>query len=344
MKKSSLPKLKNPRSKRLPRSVSIVGTGSYTPERVMANAEFEKLVDTSDEWIRTRTGIRERRIAADGQYTSDLAAEAARRAMADAKVKPEEIDLIIVATITPDMPFPSTACFVQQKIGATKAACFDVEAACAGFLYVLEIAQQFITAHTYNTILVIGAEKLSSIIDWQDRNTCVLFGDAAGAAILRSRSESEHGVVTTCLGTDGSKAELLYMPGGGSRCPASHHSVDTRLHHLRMEGKEVFKSAVGAMQTAAEEVLRRCGLTIEDIDCIIPHQANVRIIESIAERINAPKEKLFINLDKYGNTSAASVIVALDEAVRSGRVKRGDLLLLVVFGAGFTWAASVIQW
>ncbi|MSR64295.1 MAG: ketoacyl-ACP synthase III [Verrucomicrobiae bacterium] len=344
MKKSSPPNLKNPRSKRLTRSVSIVGTGSYTPARVMANSEFEKLVDTSDEWIRTRTGIRERRIAAPGEFTSDMAAEAARRAMADANIKPEEIDLIMVATITPDMPFPSTACFVQQKIGATKAACFDVEAACAGFLYVLEIAQQFITAHTYNTILIIGAEKLSSIIDWQDRNTCVLFGDAAGAAILRNRSESEHGVITTCLGTDGSKAELLYMPGGGSRCPATHQSVDGRLHHLHMEGKEVFKSAVGAMQTAAEEVLRRCGLTIEDIDCIIPHQANVRIIEAIAERINAPKEKLFINLDRYGNTSAASVILALDEAVRSGRVKRGDLLLLVVFGAGFTWAASVIQW
>jgi len=344
MKKSNPPQLKSPRSKRPTRSVSIVGTGSYMPARVMTNAEFEKLVDTSDEWITTRTGIRERRLAAPNEHTSDLAAEAARRAMAQANVKPEEIELIIVATITPDMPFPATACFVQQKIGATRAACFDVEAACAGFLYALEIGQQFITAHTYNTVLVIGAEKLSSIIDWKDRNTCVLFGDGAGAAILRSRGESEHGVITTCMGTDGSKALLLHMPGGGARCPATHQSVDNRLHHLRMEGKEVFKSAVGAMQTAAEEALRRCGLTINDIACIIPHQANVRIIEAIAERISAPKEKIFINLDKYGNTSAASVIVALDEAVRSGRVQRGDFLLLVVFGAGFTWAASVLQW
>lgn len=344
MKKSSPPHLKNPRSKRLTRSASIVGTGSYTPARVMANSEFEKLVDTSDEWIATRTGIRQRRIAEPGEFTSDMAAEAARRAMRQANVTPEEIDLIIVATITPDMPFPSTSCFVQRKIGATKAACFDVEAACAGFLYALEIGQQFITAHTYNTVLVIGAEKLSSIIDWKDRSTCVLFGDGAGAAILRNRSESDHGVITTCMGADGAKAELLYMPGGGSRCPATRESVDSRLHHLRMEGKEVFKNAVWAMQTAAEEVLRRCELTIDDIACVIPHQANARIIEAIAERINAPKEKFFINLDKYGNTSAASIIVALDEAVRSGRVQRGDLLLLVVFGAGFTWAASIIQW
>jgi 3-oxoacyl-[acyl-carrier-protein] synthase-3 len=344
MKKSSPQHLKNPRSKQLTRSVSIVGTGSYMPARVMANSEFEKLVDTSDEWIATRTGIRERRIAGPNEFTSDMAAEAARRAMEVARVKPEEIDLILLATITPDMPFPATACFVQQKIGARRAACLDIQAACAGFLYGMEIGQQFITAHTYNTVLVIGAEKLSAIIDWKDRSTCVLFGDGAGAAILRNRSESEHGVITTCMGTDGAKAELLYMPGGGSRCPATHQSIDANLHHLRMEGKEVFKSAVGAMQTAAEEALRRCGLTIDDIACVIPHQANVRIIEAIAERIHAPKEKIFINLDKYGNTSAASVIVALDEAVRSGRVQRGDLLLLVVFGAGFTWAASVLQW
>lgn len=345
MSASPAPSFRNPRAAHgfQGRSCSIVGVGSYVPERVLTNADLEKLVETSNEWIMSRTGIRERRIAAENEFTSDLAAHAARRAMERAGVSAQQIDLIIVATITPDMPFPSTACLVQQKIGARRAAAFDLEAACSGFIYGLEIGQQFISSRTYDTILVIGAEKLSSIIDWKDRNTCVLFGDGAGAAILQHRPES-HGLLTACMGADGTKAELLSMPGGGSRCPATPHSVDARLHYLRMDGKETFKSAVNAMCQAAEEVLRRCELDISRIKCVIPHQANLRIIGAVADRLGASEDQVFINLDKYGNTSAASVAIALDEAAHGGRVNRGDLILMVVFGAGLTWGAAVIEW
>jgi len=335
--------LRNPRSKLTPRSVHIVGTGSYLPQRVLTNADLEKLVDTTDEWIVSRTGIRERRIAAEQECTSDMGAIAARRAMEQAGVRGEEIDLIICATLTPDMPFPATACLIQQKVGAKRAAAFDMEAACSGFLYGLEIGQQFITSGTYNTVLIIGAEKLSTIVDWEDRNTCVLFGDGAGAAVLRSRGE-DHGILTTCMGADGSQAGILLMPGGGARFPATKESVNGKMHYLKMAGKEVFKNAVVAMQTAAEEALRKCNLTINDIKCIIPHQANLRILEAIADRLGAPMEKVYINLDRYGNMSAASVAVALDEAAREGRFQRGDLILLVVFGSGLTWASCVIQW
>jgi 3-oxoacyl-[acyl-carrier-protein] synthase-3 len=300
-------------------------------------------VETSDEWITSRTGIKERRIAAPNEYTSDIASKAALRAIERAGIAPEQIDLIIVATITPDMLSPSTACLVQQKIGAKRAAAFDIEAACSGFIYGLEIAQQFITSRTYDTVLVIGAEKLSSIIDWTDRNTCVLFGDGAGAAILQSRPNS-HGLLTVCMGADGSKAHLLSMPGGGSRCPATPASVDARLHYLRMDGKETFKNAVNAMFHAAQESLRRCEIKIPRIKCIIPHQANRRIIDSVSERLGAHPDQVFVNLHKYGNTSAASVAIALDEAVQSGRIERGDLILLIVFGAGLTWGAAIIEW
>jgi len=339
------PNFRNPRAKFnfLGRTCSITGVGAYVPERIMTNAELEKIVETSDEWITTRTGIRERRIAAPDQFTSDLGAEAARRAMERAGITADQIDLIIVATITPDMPFPSTACLVQSKIGAHRAAAFDLEAACSGFIYALEIAQQFIMSRTYNTVLVIGAEKLSSIVDWEDRNTCVLFGDGAGAAILQNRPNS-HGLLTAVMGADGRKADLLFMAGGGSRCPATTESVASRLHYLRMEGKETFKNAVQAMQTAAEEALRRCELDITQIKCIIPHQANRRIIDAVGERLGAKPEQLFVNLHKFGNTSAASVAIALDEAVSSGTIKQGDLILLVVFGAGLTWGAAVIEW
>ncbi len=336
---------KNPRAQHdfKGRPCSIVAVGSYVPERVLANTDLEKMVETSDDWITSRTGIKERRIAAKTEYTSDIASKAAQCVMQRAGIRPEQIDLIIVATITPDMLFPSTACLVQQKIGAKKAAAFDIEAACSGFIYGLEIAQQFITSRTYDTILVIGAEKLSSIIDWTDRNTCVLFGDGAGAAILQSRPNS-HGLLTVCMGADGSKAELLSMPGGGSRCPATPESVDARLHYLRMDGKETFKNAVNAMFHAAQESLHRCEITISRIKCIIPHQANRRIIDAVGERLGALPEQIFVNLQKYGNTSAASVAIALDEAVQSGRIERGDLILLVVFGAGLTWGAAVIEW
>jgi 3-oxoacyl-[acyl-carrier-protein] synthase-3 len=325
------------------RTCSIVGVGSYLPERVLTNADLERMVDTTDDWITTRTGIKSRRIAAENEFTSDLGARAARLAMERAGVSPEQIDLVIVATITPDMPFPATACLVQHKIGAQRAAAFDLEAACSGFLYGIEIGQQFITSRTYDTVLVIGAEKLSSIVDWQDRNTCVLFGDGAGAAVLQNRPGS-HGLLTAVMGADGRKAELLSMPGGGCRVPASADSVAQRLHYLRMDGKETFKHAVTAMCTAAQQALKRCDLDISQIACIIPHQANRRIIDAVGERLGAAPERVFLNVDKYGNTSAASVGIALDEAVQTGRVRRGDLVLLVVFGAGLTWAAAVIEW
>jgi len=339
------PKFKNPRAKFnfQGRTCSITGVGSYLPAKILTNAHLEKMVDTSDEWIVSRTGIKSRRQAARDEFTSDMAAHAAERAMKKAGVTADQIDLIIVATITPDMPFPATACIVQQKIGAHRAAAFDLEAACSGFIYGLEIGQQFIMSRTYDTVLVIGAEKLSSIVDWTDRNTCVLFGDGAGAAVLQSRPNS-HGLLTAVMGADGSKGSLLHMPGGGSRCPASVDSVAAKLHYLRMDGRETFKSAVQAMYHAAQEALRRCELDISKIKCIIPHQANRRIIDAVGNRLGATPEQLFVNLDRYGNTSAASVAIALDEAVSSGIIQRGDLILMMVFGAGLTWGAVVIEW
>ena len=325
------------------RTVSIIGTGSYVPERVMSNADLEKLVETSDEWITTRTGIKERRIAATNEFTSDLATTAAKAALDNAGIAPTEIDLIIVATITPDKFMPSTACMVQTKIGATNAACFDISAACSGFLYAIEIAQQFITSHTYNTILVIGADKLSSIIDWKDRNTCVLFGDGAGAAILRHRAHG-HGVITTRMGSNGALADLLQVPGGGSACPITSENADQRLNTIRMEGRETFKHAVTNMVESARQVLDDAGLDAEDLACLIPHQANLRIISAVAERLDVPLDRIMVNLDRFGNTSAAAVAIALDEANRTGRMKVGDYVLLVVFGGGMTWASSVIQW
>jgi 3-oxoacyl-[acyl-carrier-protein] synthase III len=338
-------KIKNPRAGHnfAGRTCSITGVGSYVPSKIVTNADLEKMVETSDEWITTRTGIKERRVAAKDEFTSDLAAKAAERAMKMAGVTADQIDLVIVATITPDMPFPATACLVQHKIGAKRAAAFDLEAACSGFIYGLEVGQQFIMSRTYDTVLVIGAEKISAIVDWTDRNTCVLFGDGAGAAILQNRPNS-HGLLTAVMGADGSSADLLFMPGGGSRCPATKDTVDARLHFLRMEGKETFKNAVQAMCSAAQEVLRRCEIDISRIKCVIPHQANRRIINAVGERLGATPEQIFVNLDKYGNTSAASVAIALDEAVAAGKILRGDLILLVVFGAGLTWGAAVIEW
>jgi 3-oxoacyl-[acyl-carrier-protein] synthase-3 len=331
------------RSGKIHRTVSIIGTGSYVPERVLTNADLSAMVDTSDEWITTRTGIKERRIAAKDENTSDMAAKAALKAIEQANILPTEINLIIVATATPDMLFPATACFVQKKIGATNAACLDISAACAGFLFGIEIAQQFITSHTHDTVLVIGAEKLTSITNWTDRNTCVLFGDGAGAAILRHRGGS-HGVISTHIGSDGNFTDILFMPGGGSRCPITAENVSLNLNTIHMSGKEVYKQAVIAMMNAAKKALELAGLTINDIACVIPHQANLRIIEAIADRLGIPLEKFYVNLDKYGNTSAAAVAIALDEANRSGRIKPGDYVLMVVFGGGLTWASTVIEW
>jgi 3-oxoacyl-[acyl-carrier-protein] synthase III len=333
-----------PRRFRKPhRTVSIIGTGSYVPERVLTNRELEKMVETSDEWIRTRTGISERRIAGPEEATSDMSTKAALAAMQQAEVAPEEIDLIVVATVTPDMFFPATACWVQKKIGAIHAACFDVSAACSGFLYAMEIAQQFISTHVYNTVLIIGADKLSSIVNWSDRNTCVLFGDGAGAAILRNRADS-HGVIATHMGSDGEFTDILFMPGGGSRFPTTPENIHQNLNTIKMLGKETYKQAVTAMSNAADRALEAAGLKYDDIACVIPHQANMRIIEAIAHRMNLPIEKFYVNLEKYGNTSAAAVAIALDEAHRAGRFRIGDYILLVVFGGGLTWASSVIQW
>lgn len=325
------------------RTCSIASVGSHVPEKILTNADLEKLVDTTDEWITSRTGIRERRMAADDESTSDMGAKAAQKAMDRAGIKAEEIDLIIVATITPDMPFPSTACLVQEKIGAYSAAAFDIEAACSGFVYALEIGQQFIMSRTYDTVLIVGAEKLSSIIDWEDRNTCVLFGDGAGAVILQNRPAA-HGLLSVKMGADGRKAQLLSMPGGGSLNPASPDSIESRLHFLRMDGKEIFKNAVTAMDRAAKEVMARCDIGIEDIKCIIPHQANKRIIDAVGQRLKARPEQVYMNLERYGNTSSASVVIALDEVVEQGLVERGDLILMVVFGAGLTWGAAVLEW
>ena len=333
----------SPRSTKSRRTVSIIGTGSYVPEKILTNADLSRMVKTSDEWITTRTGIKERRIAAKDENTSDMAAKAALKAIEQAKISPAEIDLILVATATPDMLFPATACFVQKKIGATNAACLDISAACAGFLFGLEIAQQFITSHTHDIVLVIGAEKLTSITNWTDRNTCVLFGDGAGAADLRHHG-SAHGVISTHIGSDGQYTDILFMPGGGSRCPITRENVDLNLQTIHMTGKEVYKQAVTAMLSAAKKALEQAGLTIQDIACVIPHQANVRIIEAIADRLGISRDKMFVNLDRYGNTSAAAVAIALDEANRSRRIKPGDYVLMIVFGGGLTWASTVIEW
>lgn len=324
--------------------VTIAGTGSYVPEKVLTNEDLSRIVDTSDEWITTRTGMKERRIARDDEFTSDMAAKAAERAMEQAGITAEDIELIIVATITPDTPTPSTACHVQTKLGAYSAVAFDISAACSGFLYAMKLAKRLISDGAYKNAIIIGAEKLSSVTNWEDRNTCVLLGDGAGAAVLRRSEQGEGRILATEMGTDGRQAELLTIRGGGSACPITPENVGQRLNTLAMAGREVFKLAVNAMRKAAESAIERAGLTPDDITLVIPHQANLRIIDAIADRLAVPNEKVFVNLHKYGNTSAASVAIALDEAHREGKFKRGDNIVLVVFGAGLTWAATAIEW
>lgn len=325
---------------------SIIGTGSYMPEKILTNDDLSKIVDTSDEWITSRTGIKERRIAAENEATSDIAAEAARRAMQSAGVTPEEIDLIVVATVTPDMAFPSTACFVQKKIGASNAVCFDISAACSGFLYALQVARHFLNAGSRAIALVIGAEKLTTLVNWQDRNTCVLFGDGGGAVVIRAceQDNAPGRVLSTVMGSDGNLVDLLKVPGGGSACPITPENIASRPNTIHMEGRETFKHAVTRMCQASEKALETAGLTKADISLVIPHQANARIISAIADRLGLSEDKVFMNLDKYGNTSAATIPVALDEANRQGLLKRGDIILLVAFGGGFTWASSVVRW
>ena len=325
------------------RKAKIAGTGSYLPERILTNADLEKMVDTSDEWISTRTGIRERRIVAQDQAASDLAYEASKKAMQSAQVEPEELDMIIVATITPDMIFPATACVLQEKLGAAGTASFDLEAACSGFLYGLSVGSQFIATGTYNNVLVVAAEVLSKIIDWKDRSTCIIFADGAGAAVLQPSSDNS-GIISSYLGADGGGADLVGVPAGGSRLPASQQTVRDGEHYLKMRGNGLFKKAVRAMTHAINISLEKAGLTYDSIDFFIPHQANIRIINPVAKRIGLDKDKVYINLDKCGNMSAASVAVALDQAVREGRIKKGDKVLLTCFGGGLTWASLVIEW
>jgi 3-oxoacyl-[acyl-carrier-protein] synthase-3 len=324
------------------KKVGIIGVGEYLPDKILTNAHLEKMVDTSDEWITTRTGIKERHIAAAGQAASDLAILAAQQALSNAKYKAEDLELIIVATITGDMPFPSTASIVQDKLGAKNAACFDISAACAGFVYGLSIAQQYIACGTYKNALVIGTEVLSSITDWKDRNTCVLFGDGAGAAVLAPVAKG--GIISTYLGCDGSKVGILNMPAGGSRNPATLETVQNRQHFLKMEGNELFKIAVNTMTRAAETVLKQAKMTFADVDLIIPHQANARIIMAVAKKLGIPEDKVYLNIERCGNMSSASMVTALCEAVLEGKVKRGDIVLLDVFGAGLVWGACIIEW
>ena len=321
----------------------IVGVGAYAPQRVLTNAELEKMVETSDEWIVQRTGIRERRIAADNEATSDLALRAAQQAMERAGVEAGEIDFIVVGTTTGDMAFPTTANLVQHRLGCRNAGSMDLYAACAGSVYSLSVGAQYVQTGKYRTVLCVGAECLSRITDYTDRGTCILLADAAGAAVLRA-AEDEAGIIDTDLYSDGRYWELLYQPGGGSRNPATHETVDKRLHFAKMKGNEVFKVAVRMFGEAAERILTRNGFTAEDLDLFIPHQANLRIIEAAVKRLKVPMEKVVINVDRYGNTGAASVYVAMEEAWSAKRLNAGDLVLLAAFGGGFTWGAALVRW
>lgn len=325
------------------RQAGIVGVGSAAPEKILTNADLEKIVDTTDEWIRTRSGIVERRICEDGQAASDLACRAGEAALARSGLSGKDIDLVIVATITGDTLIPSTSCIVQDKIGAPNAAAFDLSAGCSGFVYSLAVANSMIASGAHTNALVIGVDILSSVTNWEDRSTCVLFGDGAGAAVVSPVGEGE-GLLSFCLGSDGSGGELLTIRAGGSKFPTSEETVRDKLHFIEMKGAEVFKFAVRIMGDAAIDALEKSGYGPEDVDLFIPHQANIRIIDAAARRLNLPDEKVFVNVQKYGNTSAGSIPLAVDEAYSSGRIKKGDLVVVVGFGAGLTWAASAMRW
>jgi 3-oxoacyl-[acyl-carrier-protein] synthase-3 len=323
--------------------VVIVGTGSQVPERILTNADLEKIVDTSDQWITERTGMKERHIAATGEAASDLAVVACEKALTEAKVKPEELDLIVVGTVTGDMPFPSTACVLQQRLGAPHAAAFDVSAGCTGFIYALSVARQFVSTGASRTALVVGVEMLSKITDWTDRSTCVLFGDGSGAAVLRADTEPDKGILATYLAADGNGGKHLYMLAGGSRHPATIETVQQRMHTCKMNGNAIFKVAVRSMADTVKHLLQQTGLGIDDLSLLIPHQANLRIIEATTKLLKFPSERVFVNIAKYGNTSSATTIIALDEARKAGLVHPGDVVMLVAFGAGLTWGGVVIR-
>jgi 3-oxoacyl-[acyl-carrier-protein] synthase-3 len=320
----------------------IAGTGSYAPAKVLTNADLEGMVATSDEWIRERTGIRERRIAATGEACSDLAVQAGKRALTAAGLAATDLEMILVATCTGDYPVPATACLVQHQLGAAKAAACDLSAACCGFVYALSVADAYVK-NGMRHVLVIGSEVMSAITDWTDRNTCVLFGDGAGAVVV-SASDGEQGILSTHLRSDGTLCELIMVPGGGSRTPPSEKVLAEHLQYIKMKGNETFKVAVRTLEEIARATLSANGLRVEDLDLYVPHQANVRILKAVIERLGLPREKVLLNLDRYGNTSAASIPIALDEAVREGRIKSGSLVMLGAFGAGLTWASAIIRW
>jgi 3-oxoacyl-[acyl-carrier-protein] synthase-3 len=326
-----------------PIRAAITGTGAAVPEKVMTNADLEKILDTSDEWITQRTGIRERRVAAEGQSTASLAIDAGKAALASAGRTPQDLDLILCATVTPEMLFPSTACFVQAALGVKDIPAFDLGAACSGFVYALATASLFIETGKYRRILVIGAETLSKVADYTDRSSCILFGDGAGAVVLEPSTHPGRGLLYSVLCAAGSGWDYIYVPAGGSRSPASHETVESRDHYVKMRGREVYKFAVDKMQWLLGDCMEKCGLSVSDVDLVIPHQVNSRIIQSAAEKYNFPMDKVYVNIDRYGNTSAASIPLALDEARRAGRIGPGSLLILVAFGAGLTWAGAVLR-
>lgn len=324
-------------------NAGIIGIGSYVPEKKITNLDMEKIVETSDEWITTRTGIKERRVVSEGEHTSDLALEASKRALRDANMKPEDVDLIIVATMSPDLPTPATACILQDKLGCHNVPAFDISAACSGFIYGLSVAMGYINSGLYENVLLVGAEAMSRIVDWTDRSTCILFGDGAGAAVI-GRVPEDRGILGFDMGSDGSGAKYLLIPSGGVSNPSTEKTIASRENYIRMDGSEVFKFAVRRMDQVSKSVMEKLDLEIEDIDLLVPHQANIRIIDSAVKKLKIDREKVIINLDRYGNMSAASIPVALDEAVKSGRVSDGDKILIVGFGGGLTWGASVISW
>lgn len=333
----------NPTVQTPKRRAILAGTGSYVPEKILTNDDLMKIVDTSDEWITTRTGIKTRHVVSDGETTATLAAEAARRALKDAGMKPEELSLIILGTVTPEMVFPSTACFVQDMIGAKNAWAFDLSAACSGFVYGLSIAQQFVSSGLYKNALIIGAETLTRITNYQDRGSCILFGDGAGAVILKSASEGSQGVMYSTSFSDGSGWKALNCPAYGSRNPVGQPLADPSMIYMSIDGRAVYQTAVRRIVELVNECLEKCDLDVEDIAMFIPHQMNARIIESVGKRLKFTDDRIFINIDKYGNTSAASIPIALDECRRLGKLKSGDIVLLVAFGGGLTWGANVIQ-
>lgn len=324
-------------------NVSIAGIGSFLPEKILSNSDLEKKVETNDDWIIKRTGIRERRIVESDVVTSDLAAKASLKALEDANIKPSELDLIITSTVTPDYFFPSTSCMVQDIIGARNAGAFDVLAACAGFVYALSIGQGFISSGAMNKVLVIGAECLSKVTDYTDRASCILFGDGAGAVVLQ-KSTGGREMLSCILGSDGSKSDLLLIPGGGSKNPATHKTIDDRLHFMKLKGRELFKTATNNLVDLINDIVAKCNLELKDISLIVPHQSNLRIIRLAMKKLGLSIDKAVVNIDKYGNTSSASIPIALDEAKRGGKLKSGDLILLVAFGAGLTWSATIIRW